>query len=548
MEVRNSKVIISGKVVREKIRTAAAMLNDVVGATLGPKGRNVSFELNWYQPKTLHDGVSIARQIVLKDPFENMAASSIIAAAIDTNNAAGDGTTTATILTYAITNEALTQIASNANPEVLRRGLTRGVEVVKAELEKIKTPIKTLEQMTQVATVSSASPVLGKMIAETIEKLGGAKGVVSVQRGSGMQTEVLYKEGMELDAGFISPVMITDASHQESILDTVQENMPFVVVIDDTFTNQIMIDTIGKIITQNRQHQILIIAQDFDQESEASLVTNCLRNGFKIVAIRCPEYGPHRSDLMRDIAILTGGKVIGGHNGIAPKDSKFEDFGRADRVVITREVTAVIRSNKQEVAEHVAGLEHLLTQVKEEGARDKLQARIARLKGGAAVISVSAASLQETDEIYERVYDAVNATKAAISDGIVPGGGVCLLRASKALTNKKLVEELGESAPALEILRRALAYPIKRLVENAGSKYEPGFVLGEVLRHDNVNYGYNVATDEFGDLLEEGVIDPLKVTRSALENAASVSNMLITTEHMIAFDRDTLPPGTMQNL
>lgn len=527
--------IIFGEKVQKAIDEGVTKTYLAVSTTLGSKGRNVGIEKNWGVPLIIHDGVTVAREVVLKDPFANMAAQQVIHAAQNTNNQAGDGTTTATVLTYAIVKEGLKQIAAKVNPQVLRKGIEKATASLVTELETMATPVESFEDMQKVATISSASEDLGTIIATAIEKVG-RHGVVTVQEGSSSNIEVEYKEGMDFGQGFISPYFITDGERNETVLAGKGETQPFVVVIDDTVTNdQIFNNIINKIDAYSRSATVIIIANDFEPDAKATLVMNRLRGNRLYVGVKSPEYGDHRTNMLHDIATLTGATVIGGNSGIPFSSVELDHFGRADKTVVTRDQTMIIggSGDDQKIKKHIASIKKLMSQSKTEFEKDKLEGRLAKLVGGVAVINVGANSEAEMRELKERVYDAVNATQAALEMGIVPGGGVSLVRASNALKHSAATnsDDIG-----VKIVKDALMYPLRKLVDNAGGN--SGYVLETILKSDDKNLGYNVNSEEFENMLESGIIDPVKVTLSALKNAASTATMLLTMDCMISLERE----------
>lgn len=538
-EVKKSKQIIYGEEVRRKIRQGVTTVAEAVGTTLGSRGGNVAYELSWGTPNVLHDGVSVAKQIVLEDPFENEAAQLVIQAAQNTNNQAGDGTTTATILTAALVTEAIAIMSGgNVNPQVIRRGIDEAVRVVIDQLNEIKTPVMDKERMQQIATISAADATMGKQIAEAVEKVGRG-GVVTVQEGGAAGLTVEYKRGMEFERGILSQYMVTNFERQEAVSEKTKDHddAPYVIAVNEKLTNDVMVRLLEMVLSVNPLAKFLLIADDYDIAAAQTIIKTIGTGKRQIVAVNSPEYGKLREQVLTDIGILTGGKVLGGQSGVNLIDAKLEDIGRCDQVVASLNQTIVIdgHGDSQLRAEHIKGLQKQRDAAKDIFEKDKFETRLAKLSGGVAVISVGAASETEAREMKERVYDAVNATQAAVSDGIVPGGGVALLRARKAL--KKL--KLGRSQVGVDIVYHALELPMRKLVDNAGLD-DPGYVIGKVEELTNPNMGYNVETETVEDMLQAGIVDPVKVTKSALINAASVSNMLITTRCMIAFNRKEL--------
>lgn len=543
MDTRQPKEIIFGEEVRKRILEGVTTTYKAVATTLGSRGRNVAYELNWGAPNVIHDGVTVAKQIVLKNPHANQAAQLIIQAAQKTNDEAGDGTTTATILTWAITEEGIKDVSAGQNPMVLRKGIEKAVTEVVKQLEGMAKPIKTLADMEQVATISAADTKLGKLIAGAVAKVG-ENGVVTVQDGTGHEVEVEYKEGLEFDKGFISPYLITNqekfCTEYEGTIE--KNNLPFIVIFNDKLTTQDMITMLEPIFDFDQKAKVVIIADDYDDECAYNIVFNRIRVGKNLVAVKSPEFGEHRTQLLNDIAIVTGGKVFGGSSGLPVEQAKIDLMGKAEKIIITKDQSVIIggQGNKDEIEARKKFLQERINDIAvDHFNRDKFQGRLAKIAGGVAVIKVGAASITEMREVKERVLDAVNATKAAVQHGIVPGGGVALARASLSLT--KLIDDLhrqnSKQAVGVAIVKRAITMPLRKLVSNAGS-HDPGEVIGKILESTDNELGYNVNTESYENMLKSGIIDPLKVVKTALINAASTASMLLTTECMISFDRD----------
>lgn len=541
--------IIFGEPVRKAITTGVTTTYLAVATTLGSKGRNVSIEKNWGAPLIIHDGVTVAREVVLKDPFANMAAQQVIAAAQNTNNQAGDGTTTATILTYAIVTEGMKQIAAKVNPQVLRKGIEKASELVVKELRAMATPVKSFADMKQIASISAADEKIGELIATAIEKVG-RHGVVTVQESSGSTIEVEYKEGMEFQKGLISPYLITDANRMEAVLEGSKDDVPFVVVVNqklnqEDLATRILTPIMTFATTQRFTPKVIVIADDFDQDAFSTLLVNRIKGSKLFIGVKAPEFGEHRTNMLHDIALMTGATVLGGDGGIAMTSIELSHFGRADKVISNRDQTIIIggKGDQAKLKEHIEGIKNLKNKSRTPGEKDKLEARLAKLVGGVAVISVGAHSEAEQRELKERVYDAVNATQAAIEEGIVPGGGVALLRASKALESP--TDDWPQYKPkyslGVDIVRDALYYPLTKLVDNAGSE-DSGYVLKTILQSKDKNLGYNVDSEAFEDMVKSGIIDPVKVTVSAFLNAISAATMLLTTECMISLEREKPQP------
>lgn len=528
------KKIIFGEDVRKKILSGVEITARAVGTTLGSKGRNVLLEKNWGAPIIIHDGVTVARDIVLEDPFENAAAQSVISAAQNTNNQAGDGTTTATILTYSIVREALKIVSAGINPMTIRRGINKVIPAIIDELHKNARKIETFEEMKQIATISAADAEMGHIIASAIQKVG-SHGVVNVQEGQGLTIEVEYKEGMDLGKGWVSPYLINRPERMETVFEAEGKKgnveYPFVITVNAKLDNKKLIKIANTILEFNPYAKFLIIADDFENDAVSSMVISRVKSNMNVVAIKAPEYGEHRTNVLHDVAILTGGSVIGGPTGVAYESLTIKDFGMAEKIIVTERETLIIggRGDKRSIDDRIAALKKMKSESKDPGIIDKFESRLSKLVGGVAIISVGAPSEEEMREKKERVFDAVNATRAAIQEGIVPGGGVALLRASRIINSLELTDS---EAVGAKIIKRAIQYPAQKLIENAGHE-NVGQVIGKILEHKNTNWGYNVETEEFEDLIKAGVIDPVKVTRSALQNAASIATMLITTEVMV---------------
>lgn len=531
------KQLIYGEAVRPKILLGLWKVYEAVATTLGSKGRNVAIELNWGDPNIIHDGVTVAKAIALEDPFENMAAQLVIKAAQKTNEIAGDGTTTATILTYAIGKEALQNVSAGINPAPLRKGINKAVSVVVSELKKMATSVTKPEELTQVATISAADPIMGEMVSKAIQKVG-KDGVVTVQEGGSETISVEYKEGMEFEKGWVSIYMMTDEKEQKAVLEVQKSDYPYVVVVDEKLDNDSLVTLLEKIYDFDLKAKILLVAVDFDNVAISTLVLTKLRGNKQLIAVKAPDFGPHRTNILDDIATLTGGQLLGGETGIPLAEMTVDSLGKVERVEVTKDQTLIIggKGKEEKIKERIAGLDKLIEQYKNDpAAKNKYETRKAKLVGGVAVVSVNDPSDQEKREIKERVYDAVNATKAAIAEGIVPGGGIAFLRARQVIEELKFEDD--KERMGADIVKRALAYPTRRLISNAGVDM-PDYILGKILENTDKNIGYNVDSESMEDLIASGIIDPVKVSRTALEQAASAAIMLMTTDVMIAFDRE----------
>ena len=543
---RITRTLIFGQDTREKIVRGVEIAAKAVGTTLGSRGRNVALEKNWGAPIILHDGVSVAREVILKDPYENMGAQLVIAAAQKTNDQAGDGTTTATILTYAIVKEAMKIVSAGNNPMIIRKGIEKAVAAVLSEMSRSAKKITKSEDLKNVATISCADAEIGELIADAIQKVG-EEGIVTVQEGQKSYIEVEYKEGMDFDRGLLSPYFITDQSRFEAVLNsTKSEKNVYVIVVDEVMKQTDIVSLLSKVYKGTDRPTVLFIANDYEPDALSVLVINRIRQGMPIFAVRSPEYGEHRTNLLNDIATITGGHLITNKGtGIPLEQATKESFGRTEKVIITKDQTLIINGagKESDIKERIQSIDMLLSEVKMEGERDKLQSRKAKLTGGVAVILVGAPSETEMREKKERIYDAVNATKAAIDEGIVPGGGVSLINARQII--KSLTIPDNEMRGAV-IIYEALAYPIRKLIDNVGG-IDPGYVIGKIEENKSKTYGYNVDSESFENLMETGIIDPVKVTKFALINAASVATMLITTDCMIAFEREYKKNDTVDN-
>ncbi len=518
-----AKQIVFSDDARQKLLVGVNKLAKAVVTTLGPRGRNVALDKKFGAPTIVHDGVSVAKEIELEDPFENMGAQLVKEAASKTNDAAGDGTTTATLLAQQIVAQGMKSITTGTNPMLMKRGIDKAVEVVVAELKKSRKEL-TKEDWVKVATISAQNPQIGEKIAQALE-LVGKDGVVEVEESKGFEIEIEHTEGMEFDKGYISPYFVTNPDRMEAVLEN-----PYILVTDQKVSSiQELVPFLESFVKVSKN--LLIIADDVEGEALATLVVNKLRGGFNILAVKAPGFGDRRKAMLQDIAILTGATVISEDIGRKLNSVSIEDLGRADRVVATKDSTKIVggKGDKQALEARIAQIKTEIDKSDSDFDREKLQERLAKLAGGVAVIKVGAASETELKEVQERVKDAVGATKAAIEEGIVPGGGVALLRAAQALDNLKAETE--DEKVGLTIVRQALEQPLRWLAKNSGA--DDGWVVRKVMENDNPAYGFNAATLEFGDMIEMGVLDPVKVTRNALQNAASVASMILTTEALV---------------
>ena len=526
---------------RQKLLTGVNILAKAVVTTLGPKGRNVALDRKWGAPNVVHDGVTVAKDIELEDPFENMGAQLIKEAASKTNDDTGDGTTTATLLAQSIINEGLKNITAGANPMILKLGLEKGVAEIVAEVKKMAKKVKGKDEISQVATISAADPAIGDLIAEALEKVG-KDGVVTVEEGKGLAMEIDYKEGMEFDKGFASPYFVTNPDRMEAEVADV-----YILITDKKISSvQDLLPFLENFVKVSKN--LVIIADEIDGEALATLVVNKLRGTFNAMAVKAPGFGDRRKSMLEDIAILTGGTVISEDMGRKLDSVTIEDCGRADKVWADKENCRIIggKGDKKAITARIAQIRREVEENTSEFDREKLQERLAKLSGGVAVINVGAATEVEMKEKKERVNDAVSATKAAIEEGIVPGGGVALLRARAVLLKLKKEVDVADEKTGLEILYRALAQPLRLIAQNAG--VDAGWVLNKVEEASDADYGFNALTLEFGSMLKAGIVDPAKVTRLALQNAVSIGSMVLTTEALITDipekkEAPSMPPG-----
>jgi chaperonin GroEL len=510
---------------RQRMLKGVNILANAVKATLGPKGRNAVLEKSFGAPTVTKDGVSVAKEIELKDKFENMGAQMVKEVASNTSDEAGDGTTTATVLAQAIVREGLKAVAAGANPMDLKRGIDKAVEAAVEELKKLSKPCKDQKAIAQVGTISANSDEsIGKTIADAMEKVG-KEGVITVEEGSGLQNELDVVEGMQFDRGYLSPYFINNQQNQTAELDS-----PYVLLYDKKISNvREMLPLLEGIAKAGRP--LLVVAEDVEGEALATLVVNTIRGIVKVAAVKAPGFGDRRKAMLQDIAILTGGQVISDEVGLSLEKATLQDLGSAKKILIEKENTTVI-DGAGKAADIKARVEQIRKQIEEATSdydKEKLQERVAKLSGGVAVIKVGAATEIEMKEKKARVEDALHATRAAVEEGVVPGGGVALIRAQKAVEKIKGINE--DQNFGIRILARSIEEPLRQIVTNAGE--DAAVVLAKVKEGSGAN-GYNAANSTYGDMFEMGILDPTKVTRLALQNAASVSGLLLTTEVMVA--------------
>ena len=520
-----AKDVVFGTDARTRMVEGVNILANAVKVTLGPKGRNVVLERSFGAPTVTKDGVSVAKEIELKDKLQNMGAQLVKEVASKTNDIAGDGTTTATVLAQAIVREGIKYVAAGLNPMDLKRGIDKAVIALVEELKKQSKATTTSKEIAQVGSISANSDEsVGTIIAEAMDKVG-KEGVITVEEGKSLQNELDVVEGMQFDRGYLSPYFINNPEKQSAILDN-----PFVLLFDKKISNiRDLLPTLEAVAKAGRP--LLIVAEDVEGEALATLVVNTIRGILKVVAVKAPGFGDRRKAMLEDIAILTGGKVIAEEVGLSLEKVTLEDLGQAARVEIGKENTTIIDGNGKadEIEARVKQIRIQIEEATSDYDREKLQERVAKLAGGVAVIKVGAATEVEMKEKKARVEDALHATRAAVEEGIVAGGGVALLRAKQAVGS--LVTGHAEQDAGIQLVLKAIEAPLREIVANAGG--EPSVVVNKVLEGQG-NYGFNAANDTYGDMLEMGILDPTKVTRTALQNAASVASLLLTTECMVA--------------
>ncbi|HSQ26360.1 MAG TPA: chaperonin GroEL [Anaerolineales bacterium] len=537
-----AKQLIFSEEARRRLSRGMETLANAVATTLGPKGRNVALDKKFGSPTITHDGVTVAKEIELEDPFENMGAQLLKEAATKTNDIAGDGTTTSTVLAHAIVFEGMKNLAAGANPMLLKRGIEAATKVVAEKINEQAIELTTKEEIANVASISAQDRIIGELIAEVMDKVG-KDGVITVEESKGLEFETEYVEGMQFDRGYISPYFITDPEHMEASIDD-----PYLLIHDKKISAASDIVPLLEKLVQIGKRDLVIVAEDIDGEALATLVLNKLRGMLNVVAVKAPGFGDRRKAMLQDIAILSGATVISDETGRKLESATISDLGRCEKIVVTKDETTVI-GGKGEAAQIKGRIEQIRVEIDKSTSdydREKLQERLAKLSGGVAIIRVGAATETELKEKKHRVEDALSATRAAVEEGIVPGGGVALINAVSALDD--LDVEGDDAKIGVKIVRRALEMPLRKIAENAG---KDGSVILEGVRRaqkekGNVRIGYDVIKEEYLDMVEDGVIDPAKVTRGALENAASIAAMILTTEALIADlpekDRPAPPP------
>src|SRR5215216_5350745 len=527
-----SKELLFSTEARAKLKQGIDQLADAVAITLGPKGRNVVIDKKFGSPTVTKDGVTVAKEIELSDPIENLGAQMLKEVATKTSDLAGDGTTTATVLAQAIFREGLKNVTAGANPMELKRGIDRAVEAVVEQLRSISVPSTGKKEITQVGTISANNDKeIGNLIAEAMGKVG-KDGVITVEEAKGLETTMETVDGTQFDRGYLSPYFVTDPEKMEAVLDD-----PYILIHDKKVSAMKELLPLLEQVAQNGK-PMLLIAEDVEGEALATLVVNKLRGTLKVVAVKAPGFGDRRKEMLRDIAVLTGGQIISEELGLKLENVTLEGLGRAKRVVIDKDNTTIIdgKGKAEEVQGRIAELRSAIEKSTSDYDSEKLQERLAKLAGGVAIINVGAATETEMKEKKARVEDALHATRAAVEEGIVPGGGVALLRAQGALDRIKGTED---EKTGVEIVRRALEEPIRMIAQNAGA--EGSIIVAKVRESKDKNFGYNAQTDNYEDLVKSGVIDPTKVTRTALQNAASIAGLLLTTECVVVEKKEDKP-------
>lgn len=539
-----AKQLIFSEEARRRLEKGVNTLATAVSTTLGPKGRNVALDKKFGAPTVTHDGVTVAKEIELEDPYENMGAQLLKEAATKTNDIAGDGTTTATVLAQHIVKEGLKNVAAGANPMLLKQGIEAGTQALADKIRSMAVTIDSKEEIAQVASISAQNDEIGQLIADVMDKVG-KDGVITVEESKSLEFETEYVEGMQFDRGYLSPYFVTDSDTMESVIEDA-----YVLIHDKKISSaQDLVPILEKLI-QMGSRNLVVIAEDIDGEALATLVLNKLRGMINALAVKAPGFGDRRKAMLQDIAVLTGGQVITEEMGRKLESVQISDLGRAAKIVATKDDTTVVdgQGDEGQINARVEQIKVEIDRSTSDYDREKLQERLAKLAGGVAIIRVGAATEVELKEKKHRVEDALSATRAAVAEGIVPGGGVALLNALPALDSVQLAE--GDRMTGVGILRRALTAPMRKISENAGKNGD--VVIQDVKRAQekagNINIGFNVLTDEFVNMIEEGIIDPARVTRGALENAASIASMILTTEALITDIPEeegapAMPPG-----
>ncbi len=536
-----AKQLVFSEEARRSLKSGIDMVASAVVTTLGPKGRNVALDKQWGAPTITHDGVTVAKEIELKQPFENMGAQLLKEAATKTNDIAGDGTTTATLLSHTIITEGMKNVAAGANPMLLKRGILAASEAISGAIDEQSIALTTKDAIANVAAISAQDREIGDVIAEVMDRVG-KDGVITVEESRGLEFEIEYVEGMQFDRGYLSPYFVSDQETMEAVIEE-----PYVLIHDDKISAaQDLVPVLEKLV-QKGNRDLVVVAEDVDGEALATLVLNKLRGMLNVLAVKAPGFGDRRKAMLKDISILTGGHVITEEEGRTLESTTIGDLGRAEKVISTKDETTII-GGKGTDAEIKSRMEQIKVEIEKSTSdydREKLQERLAKLAGGVAVIRVGAATETELKEKKHRVEDALSATRAAVEEGIVPGGGVALINAISALSDVEM--GFPDEQTGVTILRKALEMPLRKLAENAG---EDGAVVLDAVRRwqkqeDNVRIGYDVLEGDFTDMVERGIIDPAKVTKGALQNAASIAAMVLSTEALITDlpEKDEGGPG-----
>ena len=533
-----AKDLVFDESARRQLKSGIDALANAVKVTLGPRGRNVAIDKKWGPPTVTHDGVTVAKEIELDNAFQNMGAQMLKQAATKTNDVAGDGTTTSTILAQAMVTEGLRNVTAGANPMLIKRGIERATDAAVAEIKKIATPVNGREDLERIAAISANDQEIGALFAEAMEKVG-KDGVITVEESKTLKLEIEYTEGMQFDRGYISPYFITNS---ERMVAEVEE--PYILITEKKISSvQDMLPILEQLVQTGRK-ELVIIAEDVDGEALGTLVVNKLRGILNVLAIKAPGFGDRRKEMLRDIAILTGGEVISDELGKKLENASLNELGRARRVTANKDESTIVEGHgsEDEIKGRISQIKAQIEETTSDYDREKLQERLAKLSGGVAVVKVGAATEVELKEKKARVEDALQATRAAVEEGVVPGGGVALLAAARALDGLKLEPDM---QVGVEILKRALEEPTRQLANNAGLE---GSVIVQELRtrqQKDPNVGFNVMTEQYGNLIELGIIDPAKVTRSALENASSVAGIILTTDALVTEKPEKAPaaPG-----
>ena len=530
-----AKIICYGEDARHALERGVNQLADTVKITMGPKGRNVVLDKKFGAPLITNDGVTIAKEIELDDPYENMGAQLVKEVATKTNDVAGDGTTTATLLAQAIVREGMKNVAAGANPMVLRKGIEMAAEAAVKRLQEISKPIESKQAIAQVASISASDDTVGELISDAMEKVG-KDGVITIEESKTMKTELTTVEGMQFDRGYVSAYMVTDNEKMEAVLDN-----PLILITDKKISNiQEILPLLEQVVQQSRK--LLIIAEDVEGEALATLVLNKLRGMINCVAVKAPGFGDRRKAMLQDIAILTGGQVITEELGLELKDTTIDMLGNARQVKVDKENTVIVEGagSSDEIKARIASIRAQIAETTSDYDREKLQERLAKLAGGVAVINVGAATEIEMKERKLRIEDALNATRAAVEEGIVPGGGTALIATCSAVEALMNTVE-GDVKTGVSIVLRALEEPVRQIAANAG--VEGSVIVDKIKSSDVLGYGYDASKDEYVVMTEAGIVDPTKVTRSALQNAASVASMVLTTESLVADLPEKNPPA-----